>query len=550
MDRFLMHVLVCTALVVSMIVLSSAQTCSKYAFAGNKMFSSCTDLPYLNSSLHWTYDSSTNTAQIAYRHTAVDTSKWVAWAINPNSTGMVGAQALVAYKQSDGTMKAYTSPISGYQTQLQEGDLSFNVSHLSATYAGNEIIIFATIVPPDNGAVNQVWQEGPLSGGSPSAHTTTGANVKSMGTLNFASGQTGTSGGGNNETGKGNVSDSNTCSNYAFSGNKVFSSCTSLPYLNSFLHWTYDSSTNKVQIAYRHTSVDTSKWVAWAINPTSTGMVGAQALVAYQQSDGTMKAYTSPISGYQTQLQEGALSFNVSDLSATYASNEIIIFATIIPPSNGVVNQAGSSGGGNSKIRKRNTHGVLNAVSWGTLMPIGAIIARYLKVSKAADPAWFYLHVACQSSAYIVGVAGWATGLKLGSESPGITYTAHRTIGIVLFCLGTLQVFALLLRPKKDHKYRFYWNIYHHFMGYMVIVLSIVNIFKGFDILDPEKKWKDAYIGVIVALGCVAVVLEAFTWQVVLKRRRSQGGSKMPPGMNGSNGYNHNGYGARPHQEA
>lgn len=73
-------------------------------------------------------------------------------------------------------------------------------------------------------------------------------------------------------------------------------------------------------------------------------------------------------------------------------------------------------------------------------MPIGAIIARYLKVSKAADPAWFYLHVACQSSAYIVGVAGWATGLKLGSESPGITYTAHRTIGIVLFCLGTLQV--------------------------------------------------------------------------------------------------------------
>lgn len=32
-------------------------------------------------------------------------------------------------------------------------------------------------------------------------------------------------------------------------------------------------------------------------------------------------------------------------------------------------------------------HGVLNVVSWGILMPIGVIIARYLRVFKSADPA-------------------------------------------------------------------------------------------------------------------------------------------------------------------
>jgi len=79
-------------------------------------------------------------------------------------------------------------------------------------------------------------------------------------------------------------------------------------------------------------------------------------------------------------------------------------------------------------------------MSWGTLMPLGAIIARYLKVFKSADPAWFYLHVTCQTSAYIVGVAGWGTGLKLGSDSTGVTYDTHRALGITLFCLGTLQV--------------------------------------------------------------------------------------------------------------
>lgn len=370
------------------------------------------------------------------------------------------------------------------------------------------------------------------------------------------------------------------CKSYAFSSNKIFRACNDLPVLNSYLHWNYDSSSNKLQIAYRHTGITSSKWVAWAINPTSTGMAGSQALVAYQQNDGTMRAYTSPISSYQTSLQEGKLSFDVPDLSATLANNELIMFATIeLSNTSTTVNQVwqdgplsgnapqihstsgsnvqsmgtlnllsgeSSSTGGNGKIRKRNIHGVLNAVSWGILMPIGALIARYLKVFKSADPAWFYLHASCQSIAYIVGVAGWATGLKLGSESAGIQYDAHRTIGIILFCLGTLQVFALLLRPKADHKYRFYWNIYHHLVGYTVIILSIINIFKGFNILNPDEKWKNAYIGVIVALALNAVWLEGYTWYVVVKRKSSETAGKRPQFTNGSNGAN--GYGGRPHQ--
>lgn len=103
-------------------------------------------------------------------------------------------------------------------------------------------------------------------------------------------------------------------------------------------------------------------------------------------------------------------------------------------------------------------------------------------------------------------------------------------------------MFALLLRPKKDHKLRLYWNAYHHAVGYAVIILSIVNIFKGFDILDPEDKWKNSYIGVIIALGVIAVLLEAYTWFVVLKRKKSEG--KVP--YNGT--YGVNGHGDRQQQ--
>ncbi|KAK6919247.1 AIR12, DOMON domain [Dillenia turbinata] len=380
-------------------------------------------------------------------------------------------------------------------------------------------------------------------------------------------------------------SSAQTCKSYSFSNNNAYSSCVDLSQLSSYLYWTYDSSANTVDIAYRHPGATSSDWIAWAINPTSTGMLGAQALVAYMNSSSLPYAYTSPISSYNTQLQAGDLSFGVSSLSAEYGNNEMIIFATVdlssigtkvnqvwqIGPVNGNSlgahstsnsanlnsfgtidfqsgNSTQSSGGGSTQTKK-NTHGVLNAVSWGILMPIGVIIARYVKVFEAADPAWFYLHVGCQSSAYIVGVAGWGTGMKLGSDSP-IEQTTHRNIGIALFCLGTLQVFALLLRPKKDHKFRLYWNIYHHSVGYTVILLSQINIFKGFDILDPEDKWKHAYIGILVGLATIAVVLEAYTWFIVIKRKRSAA-LKYTHEANGTNGYGvsnghgANGYGAR-----
>ncbi|KAK6932834.1 Cytochrome b561/ferric reductase transmembrane, partial [Dillenia turbinata] len=381
------------------------------------------------------------------------------------------------------------------------------------------------------------------------------------------------------------ISYAQTCSNYVFSNNQDFSSCIDLPVLSSFLHWTYDPSSGTAKIAYRHSGVATSEWVAWAINPSQMVMDGSQALVAYQKSDGSMRVYTSPISGYNTKLQEGTLSFSVTDLSATYANNEISIFATVEVPSNstnlyqvwqdGPVSndnpqrhdQSGShlqstatlnfvsggassgnngdGGGGivSSRTKRKNVHGVLNALSWGTLMPIGAIIARYMRVFKSADPAWFYLHVACQSSAYIIGVAGWGTGLRLGSETPGLQYTAHRNIGMTLFILGTLQVLALFLRPKKDYKYRYLWNIYHHSVGYLIILLSIINIFKGLHMLNPEEKWKHAYITILVLLALIGAGLEAFTWFVVLKRKRD-GEPKLGQVMNGTSGLNN--YGPRP----
>ncbi|KAK1418161.1 hypothetical protein QVD17_27300 [Tagetes erecta] len=365
------------------------------------------------------------------------------------------------------------------------------------------------------------------------------------------------------------------CTSYTFTNNAIYATCVSLPVQNSHLHWNYHPTNRTVDLAYRHTGVSTSQWVAWALNVDGAGMVGAQALVASPNSNGTVQAYTSSVADYGTSLQQSALSFDVLGLRAERVNGDVVVYGTLVlpggrtsfnhvwqmgPVSNGapgahnmgsenrnsvgtvdfVTGQAGAGGGvGGSLLHRRNTHGVLNAVSWGVLMPMGAMIARYLKVFKVAHPAWFYIHVVCQVTAYGVGVAGWATGLKLGSDSVGIKYTTHRNIGIALFTLGTLQVFALLLRPKPDHKYRIYWNMYHISVGYTVISLSIANVYKGLDILDPEKKWKHAYTGVIITLGVIAAILEAFTWFIVLKRKKVE----KEQGLVGTSAYGSNGYG-------
>ncbi|XP_023747705.1 cytochrome b561 and DOMON domain-containing protein At5g35735 [Lactuca sativa] len=367
------------------------------------------------------------------------------------------------------------------------------------------------------------------------------------------------------------------CSSYNFRNNEIYATCVSLPVQNSNLHWNYHPTNGTVDVAYRHTGVSTSTWVAWALNLNGSGMLGAQALVALPNSNGSVQGYTSAVTSYGTGLQQSPLNFVVPAIRAERLNGDVLIHATLVlpggrtsfnqvwqsgPVSNGapgahplgsdnrnslgtvdfITGQTGAGAPvGGSLLHRRNTHGVLNAVSWGILMPMGAMVARYVKVFKVANPAWFYIHIACQATAYGVGVAGWGTGLKLGSDSEGIKYTSHRNIGITLFVLGTLQVFALLLRPKPDNKYRKYWNIYHGGVGYTVITLAIINVFKGLDILDPEKKWKHAYIGVLISLGAIAVILEAFTWFIVLNRKKEE---KQVNGAHGANGY------GRSHEQA
>lgn len=75
------------------------------------------------------------TVDIAFSKSESQHGRWLAWAINPTSTGMTGSQYI-----------------------------AFTVHNVSAQYTDGQVIIFARFELPMNGSnvVNHVWQEGGL----------------------------------------------------------------------------------------------------------------------------------------------------------------------------------------------------------------------------------------------------------------------------------------------------------------------------------------------------------------------------------------------------
>ncbi|CAH2080512.1 unnamed protein product [Thlaspi arvense] len=238
-----------------------------------------------------------------------------------------------------------------------------------------------------------------------------------------------------------------------------------------------------------------------------------------------MAVFTSPINSYQAKMEQGTLGFPVTELSAIFVDDQIIIFATMELPTSSYtlyhVCQDGPVSGDSLGLHEicgshLQSMGTLN-LTLGIMMPLGFMCARYLKeVGPRADPLWFYPHVSIQTSAYLIGTAAGATGIILGIKSSGVQQSCHLGIGITLFSLGLLQALILLLQHAyfktgwKESKYRYTWNMFHHVTGYIILLLSFANIWGGFKVLKPAKEWMIAYGAVFGGLILSSLLLEAW----------------------------------------
>lgn len=352
---------------------------------------------------------------------------------------------------------------------------------------------------------------------------------------------------------------------------KTFQKCMTLPTQQASIAWTFHAHNATLDLVFFGTFISPSGWVGWGINPTSSEMTGTRAVIAFPDPnsgqvvllpyilDSTVKLQRSPLlsrpldihllsssvtlyGGKMATVHNGAavqiyatlkLSQNKTKIHNVWnrglyvqgysptihqtTSNDLSSIATIDVLS-------GSSASQNTNVGKlRTIHGIINAISWGILLPIGAVTARYFRHINAIGTIWFYVHSGVQLSAFFLGTVGFSIGIRLGDLSPGIEYGLHRKLGFAAFCLGGLQTLALLFRPKTTNKFRKYWKSYHHFVGYACVVLGIVNVFQGFDVMGEGRSYaKLVYCLCLSSLIGICIALEVNSWVVFCRKSEEE----------------------------
>jgi protein-S-isoprenylcysteine O-methyltransferase Ste14 len=133
----------------------------------------------------------------------------------------------------------------------------------------------------------------------------------------------------------------------------------------------------------------------------------------------------------------------------------------------------------------------------------------------------FLLHRIIQVVGLVLALAGFIIALikfeSLDLDVP--EQRNHRALGITVMIFGLLQPLNALVRPhppkegEKKPPLRLGWEILHKGLGYLALILAVVTIFLGLKVgetfppFSESKKWRNAYIGLLVVVIVIWVAL-------------------------------------------
>lgn len=141
-------------------------------------------------------------------------------------------------------------------------------------------------------------------------------------------------------------------------------------------------------------------------------------------------------------------------------------------------------------------HGVLMAVAWLVICPLGVFAMRY---GKRWNPVAFQVHRALLLLTYLIAVAALALAIIKGSRKEKI----HFGLGVAIVVAATLQVSGGILRPAKTSKLRSLFYILHSNAGRIIYGAAVANIFIGLKIAGVSKVY---FITCSVMVGIVVLM--------------------------------------------
>ncbi len=152
-------------------------------------------------------------------------------------------------------------------------------------------------------------------------------------------------------------------------------------------------------------------------------------------------------------------------------------------------------------------HSRLMVVAWAIVLPVGAIAARYYKVTPKQDwprvvdtRAWWHTHLALQYSGALLMLVGVALAWKASAGASTIALL-HAYLGWFVIALGMLQVLSAWCRGSKggptdtqmrgDHydmtAHRIWFERIHKSCGWVAIIAAVLTVVLGLVAADAPR---------------------------------------------------------------
>jgi hypothetical protein len=123
-------------------------------------------------------------------------------------------------------------------------------------------------------------------------------------------------------------------------------------------------------------------------------------------------------------------------------------------------------------------HGLLMFLSWGLVLPLGVVWARYTRYMP--DAIWFKIHRIAQYGAFPVAILAFI--LIVSSSKVPFGSHPHHIVGTIIMILGVLQIISAFFRPHKEGhltRSRVMFEYFHWWNGRFLIAAAIYQIFSG-----------------------------------------------------------------------
>eukprot|EP01128_Nolandella_sp_AFSM9_P003833 TRINITY_DN1689_c0_g3_i2.p1 TRINITY_DN1689_c0_g3~~TRINITY_DN1689_c0_g3_i2.p1 ORF type:complete len:875 (+),score=164.72 TRINITY_DN1689_c0_g3_i2:169-2625(+) len=150
-------------------------------------------------------------------------------------------------------------------------------------------------------------------------------------------------------------------------------------------------------------------------------------------------------------------------------------------------------------------HGTLMLISWGIIIPIGILLARY--GPTCLPEKWIIVHSATQMLGFTIGIGGIIVAF-LSVEGAHYRTEWHGQLGTVVIILGVAQMMAGIFRKnsKDRSRLRRIMVIVHPWGGRILTIAAIVQLFKGLTLIPdffPAIIFYIAFLGVLVVFVIV-----------------------------------------------